>query len=140
MTMRETITEAVHAAIAGALPSALVERNADAPVSIPAGGHVIVRDAAPEEEDRTLGVRSYTFRLPVAVELYATGAGRTGALDTLCAAVSTAVTADATLSMLSLTVDPRLDERQTLTDDGAGTIEAALVTVDVLYQTISPIG
>jgi hypothetical protein len=133
-TPREQAIAAITARLA-AVGGFTVARNETAPATIPAGGHVVVRDGARDSVDRTLGVASWWVTHRVAVEAIAGGADPDGALDALIVAIQQALFAEPTLGGLVSTLDCELSEMETISGDGAETFKAALVDVVIEYET-----
>lgn len=139
---REQLISAVVVALAGL--SATVERDADIPETVPPRGLVIVRSAAPEIDDETLGaVRSWYMRLDVPVEVYVVGgdaASRASRLDALLTDIGAALGSDAPLRALVANMQPTLSELEAIAGDGQTTLAAAQLTVQLEYDAPTPIG
>jgi hypothetical protein len=144
-TAREQIMQSVAATLQSELaPTVIIARNADAPVDVPDGGYIIVRDAEPTIEDSTLGPqRVYFMRLDIPVEVYAGGddeADRSILLDDLCDSAATAIAASASLANLAHHVETTISSIETLVSEGAATTHAAQLLVSVEYDSAESIG
>lgn len=139
---REAAVAAVVAAIAAALPLARVEREADAPVSVGASGHVVIRDGDVSEPDVTLGIaRNYWWSHAIDIEVYARGSAvRFSALDDMLMIIDDALAADRTIGEAVDDCAWRIDQLNDATSDGAESIRCALVALTVNYQTDTPLG
>ena len=139
---REQVIDAVKALVMAALPSAEVKRNLDKPERIPPGGLVIIRDGDPGEPDVLLSPLSYIYshRVPVEVTAYASDTQtREQAVDTMLAAIGTAVASNRTLGGRCLfleTAAPSSDDLETAGAKPARWAEAAIVAT---YVTANPL-
>lgn len=140
MSVRDAAVSALLTAVAGAVPWAIVERNADAPSEISDAGHVVVRDGEPGEPDVTLGLRSYWWTHRADVEVYSINDDRHLALDRMLMAIDAALDADRTLGGAVCFTDWRIEHLEDEAADGAETVRAALVAVTMEYQTLTPMG
>jgi len=142
LSRRENILSSVVEALA-VLP-ATVGRDIDCPASVPPRGLVIVRSAAPEIMDETLGYpRSYYMGLDVPLELYVVGtdpAVRARSLDLLASSAYTALLSDLNLMNQLSYIEPLLLDPETISDTGKQTIAASQFTVRVEYETQQSIG
>lgn len=138
---REQIIAAVVAALAGL--SATVERDTDIPEAVPPAGLVIVRSAAPEVEDETIGgARGWYMTLDVPVEMYVAGADaptRAARLDDLAGRTSAAILGSPSLQSLATYLTATLAELEPLASDGQTTFLAARMTVRVEYDADTPV-
>lgn len=78
---REEVLEAIKGLVAGALPSAKVERNAAKPERIPSGGLAIIRDGDPGDPEVLLSPLTYvyTHRVPIEIAVLASAPVTRGA-------------------------------------------------------------
>lgn len=132
---REQIVGAVVAAIDAALPNADVERDADAPQRVTSDGWVIIRDGDPGTPEVTLGRSTYFHTHQVHVEVYAPD---NATRDALMQAIEAAIRADETLGGLVAVSEVRLapeDSLQTQVAEGAAPIRAALLYIEVNFQS-----
>jgi hypothetical protein len=134
MTLREQAIAAVVERLA-AVGTFTVVRNETAPAAVLSGGHVVVRDGAREDVDRTLGVPSYWITHRVAVEAIVSGGDPDGALDGLLQAIEQALVADPQLAPSVTYVECDLADIETISADGAETFKAALLDVVIEYET-----
>ncbi len=133
---REQILAAVTAAVTAALSA---ERDADVPEAVSTRGLLIVRSAAAEIDDATIGGGDggWYMRLDVPVEVYARTAQQ---LDDLVTAAATAIRGDAALFGLATYVEPTVAEIESLSGDGRMAFAAAQMTVRIEYDADQPIG
>lgn len=140
---REQIIEAVVSMIAGALPGAKVERNADKPERIPSTGIVVIRDGeAGEPEEVTLSPLTYCFAHRVAVEIAVLAdatVSREQRLDAVLGAIGAAVAANRTLGGLADFVEVTPPLTDDLEADGAYSARWASVDLVVHFATSDPL-
>lgn len=123
------------AAIAGTT----VVRGGARPVSVPAGGLVILREGDPGEPEVTLGPVSYLWHHRAQLEvLVAEDDPQT--LDALLRAIGDAIAADPTLGGAADWAEPSAPETEDLAVEGSAEIRAALVTVTLVYPSTTPLG
>lgn len=132
---REQIVEAVVSAIAAALPLADVERDGDTADRVTTFGRVVVRDGEIGSPEITLGRGAYFYDMRIHAEVYAqTNETR----DAIMQAIEASVSADETFGGLAIVSDVLLapdDSLQTQVSDGAAAIRAALLYVEVTFQS-----
>lgn len=122
--------------ILSAIVSALsAERDTDIPEAVPARGLLIVRSAAAEIDDATLGGSGWYMRIDVPVEVYAR---TTQQIDALVTTVANAV--PAALQALATYVEPTISEVEPLAGDGRTTFATALMLVRVEFDSATPVG
>lgn len=141
-TMSETALTALHAALAGNLTGATVQRNGVLPVKVPAAGLVIVADGDPGTPEETLGLRSYTYEHRARIEIYvaaATEAERLSGLDDLKAEIGDILDDDRTLGGAVSFVDPEAPVTDDVPVEGAQPIKTATIEVVLTYTTSSPL-
>lgn len=139
---REQIMVALESALA-TLP-VTVARNADVPVTIDSNGYIILRDHFPVIEDGTLGTtRSWYMRLDAELEIYVNGgdgSNRSTKLDTLInSAISAIDTSDDVISLVNH-IEPIMVDHEILFQDGAESIQAALINLQVEYDASTSVG
>lgn len=137
-TARETILAALHARLQPL--AALTLRDDVLPERIPASGLIILRDGQPGEPEVTLSPLRYYFQHRAELEVVVqAGTGRASALDTLIAAIGTALEADRTLSGLCDWVEPEAPAPVDLPIEGTAALKAAVITVVLHYTTTGPL-
>jgi hypothetical protein len=112
-----------------------VVRNETAPAAVLSGGHVVVRDGAREQVDRTLGVPSYWITHRVSIEAVVAGADPDGGLDELLQSIEAALADDPQLVPGVAYVECDLADIETISADGVETFKAALFDVVIEYET-----
>jgi hypothetical protein len=123
---------------------AIVERNADAPISPTIDGHIIIRDAAPNIEDGTLGAtHTFYLHLEIPIEIYMIGSDtkdRAERLSLLSSDVRTSLLTDSSLLALVNFLDVLPSEVMTFSEDGARSVDASALTLVVEYDSTIGIG
>jgi hypothetical protein len=138
-TTRETILAALHARLQ--LLAATVLRDEVLPERIPLAGLIILRDGQPGVPEVTLSPLRYHFQHRAELEVIIQGANdRAMALDTLIAAIGTALATDRTLGGLCDWVEAEAQASVDLPVEGAVSLKAAVVTVVLHYTTADPLG
>ncbi len=117
-----------------------VVRDEDAPERVPPQGHVVVREGEREEPDRTIGsgAMQYYHVDHIDIEVYAIGnkaTSRQTRLDRLLIAIDAAIESDRTLGGLALLVELAIEQYDDFFTDGAEPAKAALVDLQVEYET-----
>ena len=137
-TTRETVLAALHARL---LPlSALIRRDEVLPERIPAAGLIILRDGQPGEPEVTLSPLRYHYQHRAELEVVVqAGTGRASAFDDLIAAIGTALETDRTLGGLCDWVEPEAPASVDLPVEGAGSLKAAVITLNLHYTTTGPL-
>ena len=137
--------EQVLAALSGQLrgiAGAAVKRNEALPVSVPAGGLVILRDGDPGEPDVTLNPRTEFYSHRAEIEVFVTrpvdGGGET-VLDALLAQVGAALAADRSLGGLAENLFCSAPETSVLAIEGAAPILAARLIITIEYLARDPL-
>ena len=137
--------EQVLAALSGQLrgiAGAAVKRNEALPVSVPAGGLVILRDGDPGEPDVTLNPRTEFYSHRAEIEVFVTrpvdGGGET-VLDALLAQVGAALAADRSLGGLAENLFCSAPETSVVAIEGAAPILAARLTITIEYLARDPL-
>jgi hypothetical protein len=116
-----------------------VVRGGARPVSVPAGGLVILRDGDPGEPEVTLGPVSYLWHHRAAVEVLV-AEDDPATLDTLLQAIGDASAVDPTLGGAADWAEPSAPETEDLAVEGGAEIRAALATVTLVYPSTTPLG
>lgn len=130
---REQVLAALFGRLQG-VPDATVRRNEALPVSVPAGGLIIMRDGDAGEPDVTLNPRTEYRIHRVEVEAYVAppGGGAEGELDALLSWVGARLRSDLTLGGLVEVMTWTMPEISPVTIDGAVPVLAA--RLDVLLE------
>ncbi|MDP2738583.1 MAG: acyl-CoA transferase, partial [Pseudorhodobacter sp.] len=137
-TTREAILTALQARLQPL--AALVLRDEVLPERIPAAGLIILRDGQPGEPEVTLSPLRYHYQHRAELEVVIQAPnGRATALDTMIAAIGTALEADRTLGGLCDWVEPEAPVSVDLPIEGAATLKAAVITVVLHYTTTGPL-
>lgn len=140
----EQVIEAVKAMVEAALPDFLVERNAEGPERIPAGGMVVIRDGMAGDPDITLSPLTYHYAHAVRVEIVVVGTtpeDRSAQLDEALIKVGVAVEADRSLGGLCEWLAPA-DDRPASADfhiEGGETGRIADLDIVASYSTSNPL-
>jgi hypothetical protein len=125
-----------------ALPLATVKRNEPLPVSVPAGGLVIMRDGDPGEPDVTLNPRSEFYSHRAEIEAFVTqpaGRGGEAALDALLTEIGAALANDRSLGGLAETLLWSAPETSVLAIEGAAPILTARIMITLEYLVSDPL-
>lgn len=142
MTAREATLQALFAALQS-LSGVKVVRNETFPEKIPDGGLIVMRDGEPGEPEVILSPLSYYWqhRVPLEVAVQKnTAAARDEALDDMFSAIADMVVENKTLGGLCDIVTAQAPDTNTLAIDGAASIKAATVTLELIYVTADPLG
>jgi len=142
MTARETILQALFTALQ-TISDVKVVRNESFPEKIPEGGLIVMRDGEPGEPEAILSPLSYYWqhRIPLEVAVQKnTAAARDEALDGLFSAIAVMVAENKTLGGLCDIVTAQAPDTSTLAVEGAASIKAATVTLELIYVTADPLG
>ena len=138
---REQVLSTLFARLQG-VPDATVRRNEALPVSVPAGGLIILRDGDPGEPDVTLNPRTeyYTHRAEVeAFVTQAVGGGGEEELDALLSWLSAKLNIDRSLGGLAENLTWSAPETSVLAIEGAAPILTARITVTIEYLVSDPL-
>ncbi|MDG4603745.1 MAG: acyl-CoA transferase [Defluviicoccus sp.] len=138
---REQVLSALFARLQG-LPDATVRRNEALPVSVPAGGLIILRDGDPGEPDVTLNPRTEFYTHRTEIEAFVTQAVNGGgevALDALLAKVGAVLAGDRSLGGLAENLIWSAPETSVLTIEGAAPILTARITITIEYLVSDPL-
>ncbi|MDG4604436.1 MAG: acyl-CoA transferase [Defluviicoccus sp.] len=138
---REQVLASLFARLQG-VPDATVRRNEALPVSVPAGGLIILRDGDPGEPDVTLNPRTeyYTHRAEIeAFVTQAVGGGGEEELDALLSWLGATLNIDRSLGGLAENLSWSAPETSVLAIDGAAPILTARITVTIEYLVSDPL-
>lgn len=138
---REQVLSALFARLRG-VPDATVRRNEALPVSVPAGGLIILRDGDPGEPDVTLNPRTAFYSHRAEIEVFVTqpvGGGGDEELDALLSWLSARLNIDRSLGGLAENLTWSAPETSVLAIEGAAPILTARITVTVEYLVSDPL-
>jgi hypothetical protein len=137
-TTRETILTALQTRLQPL--AALVLRDEILPERIPATGLITLRDGQPGEPEVTLSPLRYHYQHRAELEVVVqTGTGRASAFYTLIASIGTVLEADRTLDGLCDWVEPEAPASVDQPIEGAATLKAAVITINLHYTTTGPL-
>ncbi|MBX3517458.1 MAG: acyl-CoA transferase [Rhodospirillales bacterium] len=138
---REQVLSALFGRLQG-VPDATVRRNEALPVSVPAGGLIILRDGDPGEPDVTLNPRTEFYSHRAEIEAFVTqavGGGGEEELDALLSWLSAKLNIDRSLGGLAENLTWSAPETSVLAIDGAAPILTARITVTIEYLVSDPL-
>ena len=138
---REQVLASLFARLQG-VPDATVRRNEALPVSVPAGGLIILRDGDPGEPDVTLNPRTEFYSHRAEIEAFVTqavGGGGEEELDALLSWLSARLNIDRSLGGLAENLSWSAPETSVLAIDGAAPILTARITVTIEYLVSDPL-
>ena len=138
---REQVLASLFARLQG-VPDATVHRNEALPVSVPAGGLIILRDGDPGEPDVTLNPRTEFYSHRAEIEAFVTqavGGGGEEELDALLSWLSARLNIDRSLGGLAENLSWSAPETSVLAIDGAAPILTARITVTIEYLVSDPL-
>lgn len=138
---REQVLSALFGRLQG-VPDATVRRNEALPVSVPAGGLIILRDGDPGEPDVTLNPRTEFYSHRAEVEAFVTqpaGGGGEEELDALLSWLSVKLSIDRSLGGLAENLTWSAPETSVLAIEGAAPILTARITVTIEYLVSDPL-
>ena len=141
-TTRETILQELFRRLQ-TIDGARVLRNEVLPEKIPVGGLLILRDGDQGQPEVMLSPLSYYWQHQAVLEVLVTSAdaaGRDAAMDALFAAIAAVLAADRTLGGLCDRVMPDAPVITTLGIDGAPSVKAATVNIELIYVTSDQLG
>ena len=139
---RETILQALFAKLQ-IISDAKILRNEVLPERIHAGGLLILRDGDPGQPEITLSPLSYYWQHQTALEVlvsHADAGQRDAMLDDLFQAIAEVLADDRTLGGLCDRVMLDAPIVTTLGIDGAPSVKAATVNIELIYTTADPLG
>ncbi len=138
---REQVLSALFARLQG-VPDATVRRNEALPVSVPAGGLIILRDGDPGEPDVTLNPRTEFYSHRAGIEVFVTQPASGGGeeeLDALLSWLSFKLNIDRSLGGLAENLTWSAPETSVLAIEGAAPILTARITVTIEYLVSDPL-
>ena len=122
---------------------ATVRRNEALPVSVPAGGLVILRDGDPGEPDVTLNPRTEFYSHRAEIEAFVTqpagGGGGEDALDALLEQIGAVLAIDRSLGGLSENLLCSAPVTDVMAIEGAAPILTARIAVTIDYLVSDPL-
>ncbi len=142
MTTRETILQTLFKRLQ-TISGPKVLRNEVLPERVPAGGLLILRDGEPGEPEVSLSPLSYYWQHLASLEVlvsHANAAERDAALDALFTAIAATINADPTLGGLCDRVAAQAPVTSTLGIEGAASVKAATVPIELIYTTADQLG
>jgi len=135
---REQILDALQVALAAVMPTGaeLLDRNDTLPSRIASGGVAILRDGDPGEPEVTLSPLQYHYqhRAEIDILVDSAPAARDAAFDALARAVGEAIDADRTLGGRCDWVEGLAPAPLSIPIEGAETLKAATITVELHYS------
>ena len=138
---REQVLSALFARLQG-VPDATVRRNEGLPVSVPAGGLIVLRDGDPGEPDVTLNPRTEFYTHRAEVEAFMTQPASGGGeeeLDALLSWLSARLNIDRSLGGLAENLTWSAPETSVLAIEGAAPILTARITATIEYLVSDPL-
>ena len=138
---REQVLSALFGRLQG-VPDATVRRNEALPVSVPAGGLIILRDGDPGEPDVTLNPRTEFYTHRAEIEAFVTqpaGGGGEEELDALLSWLSFKLNIDRSLGGLAENLTWSAPDTSVLAIEGAAPILTARLTVTIEYLVSDPL-
>lgn len=141
-TTRETILQALFTRLQ-TISGPKILRNEVLPEKVPHGGLIVLRDGDAGQPEVTLSPLSYYWQHQAVLEVLVThgdSATRDTAMDDLFAAIAAVITADRTLGGLCDLVTTQAPVVSTLGIDGAPSVKAATVNIELIYTTADQLG
>ena len=138
---REQVLSALFGRLQG-VPDATVRRNEALPVSVPAGGLIILRDGDPGEPDVTLSPRTEFYAHRAEIEAFVAqpaGGGGEALLDSLLTEIGAAFAGERSLGGLAENLTWSAPETSVLAIEGAVPNLTARITVTVEYVVSDPL-
>ncbi|MFZ1413878.1 MAG: acyl-CoA transferase [Defluviicoccus sp.] len=138
---REQVLSALFERLQG-VPDATVRRNEALPVSVPAGGLIILRDGDPGEPDVTLNPRTEFYSHRAEIEAFVTqavGGGGEEELDALLSWLSVKLNIDRSLGGLAENLTWSAPDTSVLAIEGAAPVLTARITVIIEYLVSDPL-
>lgn len=137
MSVREQVLEALASRLA-TVPAATVLRNAALPLTIPAGGLVILGDGDPGEPETMLSPLAYLYQHRADIDVVVREhdpAARDVLFDALLGHIAVALHADRTLGGLADWIEVLPARPTEIPVEGAETLKAATLRCIVTYET-----
>lgn len=117
-----------------------VERNTPIPEEVPASGLIVLRDGEPGEPFVTMSPPVWEYQHRAEIEVYVQkAAGREAKIDTIKAAIGTALASDRSLGGLCDWVEPAPPEAAAFALDGAAPMLSHRIAVTLVYVTTDPL-
>lgn len=142
MTTRETVLQALFERLSS-ISGPTILRNEALPEKVPPEGLMILRDGDMGEPETLLSPLCYYWEHLASLEIFAQAAdsdARNAIMDGLFQSVTAALEADQTLGGLCDRVLPLAPDTETLAIEGAPTVRAAIVPIELIYTTASQLG
>lgn len=140
-SLREQILSALFNALM-AIPVKIL-RNEALPEKVPAGGLMILRDGDAGEPETVLSPLSYYWNHTATLEVivqHADAARRDALMDALFQKIGAVLATDQTLGELCDRVTPLSPDTSSLAIEGAASVKAAIIPIELIYITDSPLG
>ena len=140
-TRREQVLSSLFTLLQGIGGGTIVLRNEVLPERIPAAGLLILRDGTPGEAEVTLSPLRYHWQHRAEVEVFIRGSsGLELAFDALAERVGQVIAADRTLGGLCDWIETDAPEPADLAVEGAPSIRAAVLILNLHYTSNDPLG
>lgn len=140
-TRREQVLSSLFTLLQGIGGGTIVLRNEVLPERIPAAGLLILRDGTPGEAEVTLSPLRYHWQHRAEVEVFVRGSsGLELAFDTLAEGIGQVIAADRTLGGLCDWIETDAPEPADLAVEGAPSIRAAVLILNLHYTSNDPLG
>ena len=140
-TRREQVLSSLFTLLQGIGGGTIVLRNEVLPERIPAAGLLILRDGTPGEAEVTLSPLHYHWQHRAEVEVFIRGSsGLELAFDALAERVGHVIAADRTLGGLCDWIETDAPEPADLAVEGAPSIRAAVLILNLHYTSNDPLG
>lgn len=142
MTTREAVLQALFERMQ-AISGPKVLRNEALPEKIPTGGLLILRDGDPGEPETILSPLSYYWQHLASLEVLVQAgiaSERDALMDALFQKVAAVLSTDQTLGGLCDRVTPHAADTSSVIVEGAASIKAAIVPIELIYMTDSQLG
>ena len=140
-TRREQVLSSLVTLLQGIGGGTIVLRNEVLPERIPAAGLLILRDGTPGEAEVTLSPLRYHWQHRAEVEVFIRGSsGLELAFDALAEGIGQVIAADRTLGGLCDWIETDAPEPADLAVEGAPSIRAAVLILNLHYTSNDPLG
>lgn len=140
-TRREQVLSSLFTLLQGIGGGTIVLRNEVLPERIPAAGLLILRDGTPGEAEVTLSPLRYHWQHRAEVEVFIRGSsGLELAFDALAEGIGQVIAADRTLGGLCDWIETDAPEPADLAVEGAPSIRAAVLILNLHYTSNDPLG
>ena len=140
-TRREQVLSSLFTLLQGIGGGTIVLRNEVLPERIPAAGLLILRDGTPGEAEVTLSPLRYHWQHRAEIEVFIRGSsGLELAFDALAERVGHVIAADRTLGGLCDWIETDAPEPAELAVEGAPSIRAAVLILNLHYTSNDPLG